>query len=167
MNRDEYWDLVESCRPADSPDELATAVKDKLCNMPLEQVLAFDQVQQELMQESYTWRLWGAAYLINGGCSDDGFDYFRGWLITQGRDTFERALADPETLADLDIDPEDSYCECENMVSAAFSAYYSRTGEYPPISPTLSPGPGLGEGWDFDDDDEMQARYPRLFEKFG
>ena len=38
--------------------------------------------------------LWDAAYLINGGCSDDGFDYFRGWLVDQGRETFERCLAE-------------------------------------------------------------------------
>jgi len=26
----------------------------------------------------------GAAYIINGGCSDDGFEYFRRWLVLQG-----------------------------------------------------------------------------------
>jgi hypothetical protein len=34
---------------------------------------------------------WGAAYLANGGCSDDGFDYFRGWLIGQGRKCTRRS----------------------------------------------------------------------------
>ncbi|MFE5591185.1 DUF4240 domain-containing protein [Streptomyces sp. NPDC056549] len=33
-----------------------------------------------------------AAYMVNGGCCDDGFDYFRGWLIAQGRNVFERAV---------------------------------------------------------------------------
>jgi hypothetical protein len=42
---------------------------------------------------------WGAAYLANGGCSDDGFDYFRGWLIGQGRKVYETVLADPDSLA--------------------------------------------------------------------
>ncbi|MFL6076856.1 MAG: DUF4240 domain-containing protein [Mycobacteriales bacterium] len=37
------------------------------------------------MAESYQGDLWGAAYLINGGASDDGFDYFRGWLIARTR----------------------------------------------------------------------------------
>ena len=45
--------------------------------------------------------LWGAAYLINGGCSDDGFDHFRGWLMTQGREVFARAVAEPDSLAEL------------------------------------------------------------------
>ncbi|MFF5497583.1 DUF4240 domain-containing protein [Streptomyces aquilus] len=38
---------------------------------------------------------------MNGGCSDDGFDYFRGWPIAQGREDFERATADPDALAEL------------------------------------------------------------------
>lgn len=41
----------------------------------------------------------GAAYLINGGRSDDGFDHFRGWLLTQGRATWQAALAEPDSLA--------------------------------------------------------------------
>jgi hypothetical protein len=36
--------------------------------------------------------MWVAAYLMNGGCSDDGFDYFRGWLIAQGRTTLEQVV---------------------------------------------------------------------------
>ena len=38
-----------------------------------------------LVARSYDWNLWGAAYLMKGGCSDDAFDYFRGWLVAQGR----------------------------------------------------------------------------------
>jgi hypothetical protein len=52
------------------------------------------------MSCSYLGSLWAAAYRINGDCSDDGFDYFRDWLITQGRDMFEAAVADPDALAD-------------------------------------------------------------------
>lgn len=44
-----------------------------------------------------------AASLILGGCSDDGFEYFRGRLIAQGREVFERSVADPDSLADLPV----------------------------------------------------------------
>jgi hypothetical protein len=53
------------------------------------------------MADSYHVDLSGAAYLINGRCSDDGVEYFRGWLIAQGRATYERVVADPDALADL------------------------------------------------------------------
>ncbi len=41
--------------------------------------------------------------MLNGGSCDDGFDYFRGWLIAQGRATFERIVADRDALAELPI----------------------------------------------------------------
>ena len=50
------------------------------------------------MDRAYRQELWGAAYLINGGCSDDGFVYFLGWLIAQGRDVYQAALPDPDSL---------------------------------------------------------------------
>ena len=34
----------------------------------------------------YRWDMWAAAYLIGGGCSDDGFIDFRAGLIAQGLD---------------------------------------------------------------------------------
>ena len=33
-----------------------------------------------------------------GGCSDDTFDYFRGWLLYQGKETYEACIEDPERL---------------------------------------------------------------------
>jgi hypothetical protein len=43
------------------------------------QVVRVDRTVWTLMDRSYRNDLWAAGYLINGGCSDDGFDYFRGW----------------------------------------------------------------------------------------
>lgn len=53
------------------------------------------------MAISHRNQLWAAGYLINDGCSDDGFEYFRAWLIAQGREVFERVVADPDALAGL------------------------------------------------------------------
>ncbi|MFD6821443.1 DUF4240 domain-containing protein [Streptomyces sp. NPDC060085] len=41
-----------------------------------------------------------AAYLIGGGCSNDSFMDFRAGLIALGRDWYEKATADPDSLAD-------------------------------------------------------------------
>jgi hypothetical protein len=43
-----------------------------------------------------------ATHLIcDGLCSDEGFFYFRLWLIGLGRDAFELAMAHPDNLASL------------------------------------------------------------------
>ncbi len=54
--------------------------------------------------------------VVNGGCSDDGFEYFRGWLIGQGGAYFEAALKDPERAAD-------------NVCKMAEKLHFAATGE--------------------------------------
>ncbi|KOV32481.1 hypothetical protein ADK60_13605 [Streptomyces sp. XY431] len=105
MDTQQFWKLIEEARsqvpaPAngDAVVERATAL---LALRPAEEIVAAQQILRGLMADSYRAPLWGAAYVINGGCSDDGFDYFRGWLITQGRGTFDRAITDPDALTEL------------------------------------------------------------------
>jgi hypothetical protein len=162
MTRDEFWSLIESTRTDGDPYEHTEAIQAMLSQQSPEDVVAFEEHMADLLSTSYSWDLWGAAYLINGGCSDDGFDYFRGWLISQGKTVFDRALADPDSLADL---PElEADVECEEMLYVANAAYEQVTGDPLPSVPIRLPE--LGEDWDFDDDIEMKRRYPKLFATF-
>ena len=101
MDREQFWTLVEAARMVSGGDCQAQAghLVAALAQRSVDEVLAWDQIRHELLAESYRWELWGAAYLINGGCGDDGFDYFLGWLLSQGRAIWEAAVADPDSLA--------------------------------------------------------------------
>jgi len=162
MTLEEFWSIVDATRTGDDPYEHAEAIQTALSQRAATDILVFEQHMADLLVASYTWELWGAAYLINGGCSDDGFDYFRGWLITQGQSVFENALTDPDSLADV---PElEEEVECEHILYVARSAYETVTGnEIPSVPINL---PDLGDGWDFDDYAKMKLRYPKLFAKF-
>jgi hypothetical protein len=168
MNRDEFWTIIERAREeaGDDPEghDTAERVLEELREAPLEQILGFDEQLARLQEASYSWGLWGAAYLINGGCSDDGFEYFRGWLITRGRAAFEAALAEPDSLAGLQPD-EDR--ECEELLYGPAQIFNARTGNWPEGDQLMRRLPDLGPGWDFDDGAEMEARYPRLWKRFG
>lgn len=65
--------------------------------------------------------------------SSDGFDYFRGWLIVQGREVFEHTVADPDALADLPViharAPSAAHLECEDTLYIASKAHRAATGE--------------------------------------
>jgi hypothetical protein len=107
MDMQQFWKLIEDARrqvpdPADG-EEVAARAAALLSAYPREEIVAAEQVLRELMAGSYRTPLWAAAYVINGGCSDDGFDYLRGWLILQGREVFEHVVADPDALADLPV----------------------------------------------------------------
>ena len=134
-----------------------------MARKPLEDVVDFDHILNGLLGDAYTYDLWGAAYLINAGASDDGFEYFRGWLIAQGKDVFTAALRDPDSLATV-IDPNehDNDAECESILYIGWTTYERRTGEQIP----LSPGPPhelTGEKWT---EDNLANRLPALWAKF-
>ena len=63
-------------------------------------IIEFAKIFNTLYANSYQSNLWAVAYIINGGCSDDGFDYFRGWLIVLYENT-------PYPELDLDWDEDD------------------------------------------------------------
>jgi Protein of unknown function (DUF4240) len=181
MDRTKLWAMAEAARPAGAVDcaQHAARLLAALAELPTAEILAYQHLHDQLMAESYHWDLWGAAYLLNFGCSDDGFDYFRGWLLTQGRAIWEAALQDPDGLAELpqvrELAPQrrwNSWFWCQDILGVAYEAYQRRTGQ--PITPqnvcdmfdagppraTWSPG---GEPWDPEDDQQMRQRWPRLF----
>jgi hypothetical protein len=168
----QFWQLIEDARRqvADATDGEAVAARATalLSAHPREEIVAAGPVLRQLLAESYRSPLWAAAYMINGGCSDDGFDYFRGWLIVQGREVFEHVVADPDALADLPVvraeRPGAACLECEDTLYIASIAHWQATGEDYPDCVFSIRNPELDPEWDFDFDDrtEMRRRLPRL-----
>jgi hypothetical protein len=117
------------------------------------------------MADAYTWDLWGAAYLINGGCSDDGFAYFRAWLISRGQDVYSAALQNPDSLASV-VDPDRDDYEFEDLWGIAQEVYEDTTDEQMPEVDSTWPAEPKGERWDFNDDEQISRRLPRLADLF-
>ena len=40
---------------------------------------------------------------MNGGCSDDGFQYFRNWIISRGKEVYYAAKENPDNLINRHI----------------------------------------------------------------
>lgn len=171
VDAQQFWELIDAARrqvpdPADG-DQVAARAAALLSAHPRSEVIAADQVLRSLLADSYRAPLWAAAYLINGGCSDDGFEYFRGWLILQGREVYERVVADPDALADLPVIralAPGAWVECEDTLYIAMKAYRTATGEELPPSTVTIRYPTLDPEWafDFDDQAETTRRLPRL-----
>jgi hypothetical protein len=160
MERAEFWKLIAEAKEA-SRGDLETQldiIETRLGEYSPEEIVSFQSVLHQLMDESYTRDLWAAAYILNGGCSDDCFDYFRGWLIAQGEHVYNEALRDPETLAPLAaITDLDDYA-FESILYAAWTAYEEKTGQEIPL--TRRKGRQLtGEEWD---EDNVEDKYPKL-----
>ncbi|WP_167153144.1 DUF4240 domain-containing protein [Streptomyces sp. MBT27] len=171
MDTAELWQLIDDARAqvphGGDAEAVAARASSLLAERPAGEIRAAQQVLWDLMSRSYTAPLWAAAYTINGGCSDDGFDYFRGWLIAQGREAYEAAVSDPDSLAGLAAVREAAVTweelECEPVLAIAWDAHLKATGQELPGECFTIDYPLLDPEWDFDfdDADEVARRLPR------
>lgn len=165
MNDQQFWDLIESSakKAKDDPDSFLDAISDALTKLGPQGAKAFDQHLATCMTRSYSWPLWGAAYIMCGGCSDDGFDYWRQWLIAQGQRVWSAAIANPESLAsaNLRFGDEDEW-ELEGLTYIPSEVYEELTGKELQSAISTSGDPD-GERWD---EDELAEMFPELTERF-
>ncbi|MFJ7148084.1 DUF4240 domain-containing protein [Streptomyces sp. NPDC100445] len=170
MDETEFWELIDATREAagGDPEEQADLLLDRLLRLEPDLVLDFARHFEARYNRAYRWDLWGAAWVLLDGCSDDAFDFFRCWLIGQGREVFEGALHDPDALAGLlgEFD-ERIDGDGEELGYAADEAYEQLTGT---VAPDLgiAPAPAEPEGTPVDLEDErvLAQRYPRLWDRF-
>lgn len=163
MDITQFWNYIEKSREeADGCEEQAEALIAQLSKLKKSEIVAFKNHFNKCLDDAYRWDLWAVAYIIQGGCSDDSFEYFRCWLIGQGREYFEAALASPEKAAD-NVEPGED-AECEDLLYAAVSAYESVAGhDEMPSDPRKRPTEPVGEKWN---EDKVGKLYPRLAQKF-
>ncbi|MEU6182520.1 DUF4240 domain-containing protein [Streptomyces coeruleorubidus] len=170
MDETEFWELVDDTREAaeGDPEEQADLLVERLTQKDPDSVLDFARHFESRYNRAYRWDLWGAAWVLLDGASDDAFDFFRCWLIGQGRHVFESAVHDPDSLAELldDFD-EEIDGDGEELGYAADEAYEQLTGT---VAPDLGipPAPPEPEGapLDLENEDLLAERYPRLWERF-
>ena len=74
MDHNGFWSLIEDARFASGGDcaRQVDALAEALQGHPPQAILDFRNTLGELLDRAYRYDLWGACYLINGGCSDDG-----------------------------------------------------------------------------------------------
>jgi hypothetical protein len=163
MGEDRFWALIAASHKTAGGDtgRQEKALEAQLQKLPVQELITFQNRYYQLRGAAYTWPLWGAAYIINGGCSDDGFCYFRDWLIAQGPDVYRQAVADAEWLVNLE--PTDEM-EAEGMAYVADSVFEERTGEELPaefVENTEISGPEWAE-----DGDDLAQMFPKLWVKY-
>ncbi len=170
MNAEHFWQIIDSSRSRFDParaegnmEQQLAELRDALLRLPPGEVVDFANHFRSQMNRAYHWDLWGAAYIIAGGCSDDGFEDFRSWLISMGRRVFEDALSNPESLLDVADAPgvEDVFFEAFSHVPA--QVHEERTGRELPPYPRAVPTVPSGERWS---EDELHQRFPRLWDRY-
>jgi hypothetical protein len=164
MDEDRFWQLIEQSRVNEPDCEEQTEVLVQLLQrLGPEEILEFDRSFLTQTFRAYRWDIRAVAYIINGGASDDSFEYFRCWLIAQGKEFFEAVLEQPEKAAER-VKDDGEWVECEDILYAAGDAYEKKTGQPFPGSDIDYPLNPIGVRWKEEDLDRL---YPRLCERFG
>jgi len=161
MTRDDFWRLLEGLDPETAEEQL----RERLEALELAEVASFADHFDREFDRAYDWKLWAAAYIMDGGCSDDGFMDFRFGLISRGRKVFEAVLADPDSLAEMP--DKSSFIPNEAFGYVAREVYEAKSGTEMPRVEFARRSEPAGEEWDHDDDEQCAKRLPKLWKKYG
>jgi uncharacterized protein DUF4240 len=171
MDAESFWDLIDKTREAANGDarKQSDLLMDELVKLPAaEEIIAFDHIFDDLKDKAYIGNLWDAATLIMHGSGDDGFQEFREWLVGRGKEAYENAIQNPETLVDVLEVGEQIF---PTLLGSAMGAYEKVTGKNMPPMPRewaqLQGRPKIN--MDADEAEllaDISARFPRLTAKF-
>ncbi|KAF2509093.1 DUF4240 domain-containing protein [Flavobacterium foetidum] len=103
LTEDKFWQIIETSLKTNNNlyptlDEQQEVLVSELKNLSIKEIVAYECIFGDLENKAYRQDLWAVAYIVMGGCSDDGFMDFRNWLITRGRDVFYKALENVDSL---------------------------------------------------------------------
>jgi hypothetical protein len=165
MTREDFWEILDAAQSAAEFDRAAlpAALREQLEELDEEGVLAFVRHFHDLRADAYRHELWAAAWIAGGGASDEDFSDFRDWLIALGRQPYEHALRDVESL--LDHAPGDLADPFDPDVRhVAPDLFTELTGDpVPPDALRPDPPQPAGRPWKPED---LPRRFPKLWETF-
>lgn len=172
MDEQRFWTIVDRTAVHESdPERQVEALRAELMALTAEDVVAFRNAFEAQLERAYSWDLWAVAYVVHGGASDDGFEYFRRWMVSKGRTSFERLLARPDDLADMLVDDVDGVLEFEEILYVTDEVWGEKTGLDPAEMPVDLASMTVGcepRGIPFEDDpDHLKRRIPRTWARFG
>lgn len=202
MDAERFWAVVDATRnevdgwPADLHQRWAHALYTHVVTLPPQEILDFDRRFEALRRSAETPEMAAATQLVvlpyPGSRFDphyirfmSKFENFVDCLVMLGRETFERAVADPDTLADHPLiravadrelpgsvllpamvydAPGDAYCELTGFDSDRYLDHRdgpspSTTDDYETAGDDEDEDDGTGAAW-------LAERLPRLLAIF-
>jgi len=167
MTETHFWALVTRDKPEQSSADLTLSLRQQLESLDDEALKAFDKILGQQLRRSYSWSIWGAAYIVTGCDSDDAFTEFRCFLLSLGQQWYNKIIANPDSLGELEHWPlvdDYAYPFVEDYDLIAGQVYEDRTGLELPFLPS---GHSTPEGKKFSTKPKiMRQTYPLLSTRF-
>lgn len=160
-----FWEVIEKAK-LDAGDEWARrpqVLASILKTFSTEKIREFRHDYRSKLGESYRWDLCAAAFVINRDCDFECFECFRDYIISEGQETFEMVMSNPDNLADIEKLQNIKFPEYR---FAVYEAYEAVTGDdwrldiaqFPSLPENLH-----GKEWESSDLSEL---LPRLVARY-
>jgi len=172
LDEEAYWALIDnSIKETKNQEDQEIFLVAAIEKLTPQEMIGFRLRTDKLLFDSYNPELWCAAYIVSGGCTDGGFEYFRCWLISQGKEVFYKVKSKPDALIDQVVEDKESY-EFEGFWYVAMNAFKNTTGQdlyayidYDTFVTNDENYPLLNFNWNPDEPETMGEICPVLFEK--
>ncbi|MEP7375701.1 MAG: DUF4240 domain-containing protein [Chitinophagaceae bacterium] len=124
-----YWQIVaESLKNSNNQADQSQNLVNQLIQLNAMDIVGFKLRTDQLLFATYLSDIWCAGYLLNRGCSADGFENFRNWIISRGKDVYYKGKENPDSLVDQ-VEHERQLYEFEEFFYLGPSAFDTKTGQ--------------------------------------
>lgn len=172
LDEESYWGIIEkSLKETTNQEDQEIFLTTELEQLSPKEMIGFRLRTDKLLFDSYTSNLWCANYIISNGAADEGFDYFRCWLISRGKDAYYKTQENPDYLVNL-VENEPRVYDFEGFWYVANNAFKNLTNkeaetyiDYENFQTTDEHYPILEFNWNVDEPKTMEKVCPVLFQK--
>ncbi|MDR1577485.1 MAG: DUF4240 domain-containing protein [Deltaproteobacteria bacterium] len=178
-----FWSMIDVARAANGWLNMAEPLKVALSHQEVADILAWKNIFDEYQRLADKFKVWAACSVVSGRFREDGFPSFRSWIIGQGKNIYLKALADPDSLADTELNMvENVYTELLDVPCDAWlaktgqtdSALFVKELEKQPLSPEVKEeilaeiryAEDIDTEWNFDKEEVFQSKLPRIYATF-
>lgn len=173
IDEDLYWSIIaKSLKQTTNQDAQEQFLIKEIRELTPIQIIGFRLRTDKLLYDTYNSEMWCAGYIMNGGCSDDGFEYFRNWVISRGKETYYNAKENPDNLI-KEVDDGLEMYDFEGFWYVALEAFKQKTGkdlydfiDNENFKTKEGQYPQFEFTWQEGDPESMKKICPKLFEKF-
>lgn len=169
-----YWNIIDnSLKNTNNQQSQEAFLIKEIENLTPKEIVGFRLRTDKLLYDTYNSKMWCAGYIMNGGCSDDGFEYFRNWVISRGKDIYYKAKENPDTLISQKENGEDEMFEFEGFWYVALEAFNNKTEkslydfiDYDNFNTRERNYPQFEFDWEEDNPESLKKLCPKLYEHF-
>jgi len=169
LTEDRFWEIIDS-------SEKGKNLENELTKLSEDEIFGYTYWWNYFHRQSYNQALWAVAYVVLGGCGDDGFDYFRFWLVTRGKIVYKNAIEDADSLCEeFELLTEDEYPEWEEVSYIPMRVFKKKFNKdfydaewdnRDSIEYGDESRPEITFEWDEGDEDSIKKVCPKTFDKW-